>query len=208
MYAEFVPLQSEILPQFNRPIPGALAAVKALRRDGVRTGVTTGYNQEMMEIVLSGLGAQGFVPEAAVCADQVPMGRPAPWMLWRCMEALGVYPPGAVVAVGDTLADIAAGRNAGIWSVGVAKTGNMLGMNAEEAAALPGAELRRRLKTARERMKSAGAQVVLDSLEDFDAARATNRTAARLGQKAIAGREVRRSRDFSTHTGGRGAHAK
>ncbi len=183
LYAEFVPLQSQILPRFNRLIPGALDAVNALRREGVRIGVTTGYNREMMEIVLTGLAAQGFVPEAAVCADQVPVGRPAPWMLWRCMEALGVYPPGAVAAVGDTLADVAAGRNAGVWSVGVAKTGNMLGLSAEEVDRLPGAELRRRLKSARQQMKSAGAPIVIDSLADFESARSAIERRLSLGRK-------------------------
>jgi phosphonoacetaldehyde hydrolase len=183
MYAEFIPLQADILPRFNRIIPGTLEAVGALRRDGVRVGVTTGYSRDMMAIVLSALAAQGFVPGAAVCADQVPAGRPAPWMIWRCMEALGVYTPGAVAAVGDTLADISAGRNAGVWSIGVAKTGNMLGLDAAETARLPGAELKVRLKSARQRMKAAGAHAVIDGLEDFGAVRAMIEGALDRGRK-------------------------
>jgi phosphonoacetaldehyde hydrolase len=171
MYAEFIPLQTAVLPQFNRLIPGALELVAAMRRDGVRVGVSTGYNRQMMAIVLAGLAEQGFIPQAAVCAEQVPTGRPAPFMLWRCMEALDAYPPAAVAAVGDTLADIAAGLNAGVWSVGVAGTGNMLGLNEEDAGRLPRVELRRRLKSARDKMKAAGAHAVIDSVADFDSAR-------------------------------------
>ena len=38
---------------------------------------------------------QGYEPDANVCGDDVPAGRPAPWMIFRVMEQLDVYPPAA-----------------------------------------------------------------------------------------------------------------
>jgi hypothetical protein len=67
--------------------------------------------------------------------------------------------------------------------VGITTGLNRLGLNAEEVARLPGAEFRRRLRSAREQMKSAGAKVVVDSLEDFDSARATIERRLTSGRK-------------------------
>jgi len=72
-----------------------------------------------------------------VCADEVPAGRPEPWMLLRAMEEMRVFPPSCVVKVGDTEADIAEGLNAGAWTVGVTRTGNYVGLDREQMASSP-----------------------------------------------------------------------
>ena len=45
------------------------------------------------QVVYDAAKKQGFVPDFTICADEVPTGRPEPWMIFRAMEALGVYPP-------------------------------------------------------------------------------------------------------------------
>jgi phosphonoacetaldehyde hydrolase len=167
MYREFIPLQLEVLPRYGTLIPGTAEVLRRLREQGVRIAATTGYNREMMEIVLQGASAQGFTPDAAVCASDVPRGRPAPWMIFRSLEELDVYPPEAAVKIGDTLPDVEAGLNAGVWTIGVARTGNMLGLGEEEAAALPDEALRSRLVSAREAFHKAGAHYVVDSIADL-----------------------------------------
>jgi len=79
---------------------------------------------------------------------------------------LGIDIPEAVVKIGDTELDIAAGLNAGMWSVGVVKTGNMLGLTLEEQWALPEWELHSRLEEARIKMANSGAHDVIDSIAD------------------------------------------
>ena len=165
MYDEFIPLQLDCLPRFSDLIPGTLEAVASLRGMGVKIGATTGYNREMLEVVLSAAKEQGFVPDAASCAGDVPSGRPAPWMLFRVLEELGVYPPAAAVAVGDTIPDIDAGLNAGMWTIGVAKTGNMLGLTRGQADSLAPVDLADRLAKAREELAQGGAHAVVDGIE-------------------------------------------
>ena len=164
--AEFIPLQLKSLPAFGDLIPGTVEAAQALRAAGMRVAVTTGYDTAMTKVVLEAAGRQGFVPDAAICASDVAAGRPAPWMLFRAMEATNVWPPAAVVAVGDTIADVQAGRHAGAWSVGVTATGNMLGLSRQEHDALAPSERTARLATAREAMLAAGAHVVVESVAD------------------------------------------
>jgi len=88
-------------------------------------------------------------------------------MLFRAMEELGVYPPESVVAVGDTVPDIDAGLNAGVWTVGVVMTGNMLGLTEAELQALPEAELQQRLAGGADRLLRSGAHYVVDGVADM-----------------------------------------
>jgi phosphonoacetaldehyde hydrolase len=166
LYQEFIPIQLECLPRYGDLIPGTVEAVEQLHFLDIKVAATTGYNTAMMDVVLKGAAQQGFVPDTALCAEQVPMGRPAPWLIYRSMEQLGVYPRVAVVKIGDTLPDIEAGLNAGVWSIGVAKTGNMMGLHKEEIEALPSDEYEARLSSAYDRMYRAGAHYVVDSIAD------------------------------------------
>jgi phosphonoacetaldehyde hydrolase len=90
-------------------------------------------------------------------------------MIFRAMERAGVFPPASVVNIGDTLADVESGRNAGVWSVGVAATGNMLGLTLDEWLALPNDERELGLAAAREAMRNHGAHFVVDRLSDCPA---------------------------------------
>lgn len=179
LYKEFIPLQLDILPRHGKLIPGTLEAVEFFRSQGMKIGVTTGYNREMLERVLEEASKQGLRPDSAVCASDVAGGRPAPWMIFRSMEILGVFPPAAVVKIGDTIPDVEDGLNAGAWSIGVTKTGNMLGLSEEEVARMPTAELANRLKEAEILMHQAGAHYVVGGIEGSIAV--INQINARLG---------------------------
>ncbi len=167
MFREFIPLQLGVLPQFTEMIPGAADTFQTLRDRGIALAATTGYNREMTDLVLEAAARQGYRPDVALCAAEVAAGRPAPWMIYRCMEATGVYPLNAVVKVGDTVSDVEAGVNAGVWSVGVAKTGNMLGLDRTEVEALTDKDLEERLVVAREALTRAGAFAVIDSISEL-----------------------------------------
>jgi phosphonoacetaldehyde hydrolase len=69
--------------------------------------------------------------------------------------------------VDDTAVGIAAGRNAGAITVGVARTGNALGLTAAEVQSLPAADLRHRLREIHADFLNAGAQHVIDSVGDL-----------------------------------------
>ncbi len=75
--------------------------------------------------------------------------------------------PGAYIKVGDTIADIQEGLNAGMWTIGLAKTGNELGLSKAEVDALPPGELKIKLDKAYQRLFSAGAHFVVDGIWDI-----------------------------------------
>jgi phosphonoacetaldehyde hydrolase len=170
MYAAATPMQIEVLPHYCDLIDGLLDTVAARRAKGIRIGSTSGYNREMLDVVVRLAAAKGYTPDCAIAASEVPQGRPAPYLNWRAAEAMGVWPASACVAVGDTLVDVQAGRTAGFWSVGLARTGNMVGVNAADWAALPAAEQEARLTRARAALTEAGAHLVIDTIADLPAA--------------------------------------
>lgn len=166
MYEEFIPLQMACLADFAELIPGTNEAISQFRARGLKIGSTTGYNREMTELVQAEGKKQGYVPDSCVCASDVPAGRPAPWMCLLSAMQMQVYPMEAVVKIGDTIPDIEEGLNAGMWTIGVAKTGNEIGLNAREVDELSKSELSARLKVVYQRMYQAGAHYVVDGIWD------------------------------------------
>jgi len=167
LYEEFIPMTLEALPKYSTVIPGVVETVERLHEQGIKIGVSTGYNNEMLRIVLEKAAEGGFIPDAAICAADVPKGRPAPWMIFRLMEALDVYPPTSVVKIGDTIADIEDGLNAGVWTIGVTRTGNLVGLTEAEWNVLTPAEQKRRIAEASKQLLAAGAHSVVDSFADL-----------------------------------------
>ena len=164
LYPEFVPLQLDVLANHARPIPGTLEAVAEMRRMGLKIGSTTGYNRQMMDILAPAAARYGYQPDEIVCVSDVPAGRPEPWMALLCAVQLRAYPMAAILKVGDTVADIAEGLNAGMWTVGLALTGNEIGLDEAAVNNLPATQLHSLLERARQRLLQAGAHCAVDGI--------------------------------------------
>ncbi|WP_026422874.1 phosphonatase-like hydrolase [Actinokineospora inagensis] len=102
-------------------LPGVESALAELRGRGVKVALTTGFSRDVADGILDVLGWRvGANLDAVVTADEVAAGRPAPYMIFRAMEATGVHSAAAVLTAGDTVLDLRAGANAGAgYVVGV-----------------------------------------------------------------------------------------
>lgn len=167
MYQELVPLQLACLADYADVIPGTLETVEHCRKRGLKIGSTTGYNRPMMDLLLEEARRRGYAPDCAISGDEVPAGRPHPYMALLAAVQLQAYPMEAIVKVGDTVPDIHEGLNAGMWTVAIAKTGNEIGLSEDDVAALPKEELDVRLAAAYERLRAAGAHYVIDGVGDL-----------------------------------------
>lgn len=97
-----------------RPIPGITDAMAALRSAGIRIALTTGFDRDVVDSLLAALGWDGdSTVDAVVCGSDVTAGRPAPFMIFRAMEKLGVTDVSRVLVAGDTPRDLQAGTNSG-----------------------------------------------------------------------------------------------
>jgi phosphonoacetaldehyde hydrolase len=167
LFAKFIPLQLEVLSEHSQLIPGVIQLCEDLRTRGIRIGGTTGYTRPILELLLQSAASRGYHPDLSLCPDDVGGGRPLPWMCWRIALEFKLDSAAAVVKVGDTPSDMAEARNAGMWAVGVAATGNEIGMSAEEFAALPADESGRRIACATANLRGAGAHYVVASAADL-----------------------------------------
>ncbi|SEI75622.1 phosphonatase-like hydrolase [Arthrobacter sp. yr096] len=117
----------ELLVEFydaNPPVAleGVEDAFRALRDQGIKVALTTGFSRDVAGPLLERLGwsvGDDDLLDAVVCSDEVAAGRPAPHMIHRAMELTGVQDVRAVIAAGDTVNDLAAATNAGVTAVGV-----------------------------------------------------------------------------------------
>lgn len=109
------------------PVPSADAIFAWCRERGIRLATTTGFYAEIRDMILDRTGWRDSF-SANVCSSDVSRGRPAPYMIFRAMEASGVEDVRQVVNVGDTPLDLQAGTNAGVRGV----IGVMTGIHREE----------------------------------------------------------------------------
>lgn len=102
-----------------RPMPSAADVFRTLRGQGVRVALDTGFDKTITDTILDRFGwtAAGGLVDAVATSDQVPAGRPAPYMIFRLMQELDVRSVRRVVKVGDTPSDLHEGTNAGCGRV-------------------------------------------------------------------------------------------
>ena len=167
LYAAFVPKQLACLERYSDVIAGVPETVDNLRARGLKIGSTTGYTRRMLDFLMSLAKTQGFAPDCALCPEDVPGGgRPAPWMCYLNAVRLQVGPLWTMVKIGDTPSDIHEGRNAGMWTIGITRTGNEVGLTAAEWESASAPQRSGALAKAAVRLCDAGAHYVLESVAE------------------------------------------
>jgi len=158
----------DTVTKFAAPTPFVQDAMATARSLGLKIGSTTGYTAPMMEKLAPAARRKGYAPDAWVGSDQVPQGRPWPWMIFKNMEMLNVCPPSSVVKVGDTLADVAEGINAGVWTVCVLESSSMIGKSERELLSTPQRSLEVMYRKVRKQYAEAGAHFVIKNLSELE----------------------------------------
>lgn len=167
LYARLEPAMLEAATRAAVLIPGAVETVEALRGLGIRIGSGTGYTREMMAGILPAAAEQGYAPDVVICAGETPSGRPAPLMTWAALIQLDAWPANRCIKVDDAPVGIAEGKAAGAWTVGLAASGNEVGLDLASFRALDPAERDARVARAAERLRAAGADYVIDDVSQL-----------------------------------------
>lgn len=103
-----------------RPVAGAAETFRWLKTHGAKVALSTGFDRETTNLLLSAVQWASGVFDAIVCGDDVPTGRPAPYLIFRAMEATGTTRVDVVANVGDTTLDLQAADAAAVrWNIGV-----------------------------------------------------------------------------------------
>lgn len=162
MYEQFNKKLLKILDQFADPKDYVLDTVAKLRNAGIKIGSTTGYTDEMMEIVTREAEKAGYKPDFVCTPDSTGhKGRPYPYMVFENMKALGVTSVANVIKAGDTVSDIKEGKNAGAVTVGIIEGSSEMGLNKAEFDALSEKERAAKIAEVEKRYLEAGADYVI-----------------------------------------------
>ncbi len=105
-------------------LPYAEKVFKELHSNKIKVALNTGFTRAITTPILRRLGwdKASFIDEI-ICSDEVPEGRPHPYMIQQLMRKLNISNAEDVVKVGDTTVDILEGKNAGCWIVVAVTTG-------------------------------------------------------------------------------------
>lgn len=96
--------------------PGVTETLDLLRGRGMRMAIISNKNVALCREVLSVLGVDYYFEEI-LGADSLPFRKPSPEPVLKLLADFGVAPERAAL-VGDSINDIAAGRGAGVRTVG------------------------------------------------------------------------------------------
>jgi len=167
MFKDFVPLQLSCLAKYCTLIPGTVDTVHRLRNNyGLKIGSTTGFTEEMVEILLTESEKQGYVPDSSVAGDSVKNGaRPDPHMVYKNMDNLNVSPIQSVLKVDDTVGGVGEGLSAGCWTVGLSRYSNYMDIDSlEHEEELTESEMAYKHNISKAILRQCGAHYVVDDI--------------------------------------------
>ncbi len=168
MYEYYEDALLSVLNDYADPKPFVLDEIQKLRDRGIKIGSTTGYNDKMMSIVVPKAAENGYKVDFWCSPDLVDSkSRPRPYMVFRNMEMLNVSSVNAVIKVGDTVADIHEGVNAGVVAVGIIEGSSVMGLNEEEFDALSDVEKEAEAVRVTEVYQQAGADYVIRNMSEL-----------------------------------------
>ncbi|QEC67121.1 HAD-IA family hydrolase [Panacibacter ginsenosidivorans] len=107
-------------PQLE-PLPHAEEIFAWLKAHDIKVGLDTGFSTHITNVIIERLRwlKDGKI-DYVVCSNEVPAGRPQPYMIQKMMQAAGVADPKHVIKIGDTEVDVNEGKNAGcLYSIGI-----------------------------------------------------------------------------------------
>ena len=169
LFNDFNKVQTKYSEEIVDVLPETQDCIDYLQFNYIQTGVTTGFNQENMNIIRDKLERRSIYLDSYVsstCLDKP--SRPYPFMIQKNMENLQVKDPKEVIKVDDTVVGIHEGMRAKCWTVGVARWSiNMNLQSIDDAYGLSIHDVQDKLKYSRTVLGEAGADFVIDTLDDL-----------------------------------------
>ncbi len=112
----FIFFNNEHIADKTRLYPNVRGTLRLLSEAGFRLAIISNKNASLCRKVINVLGIENFF-DAVMGADTIPFRKPSPEPIIKLLRDFGVEQDGAVI-VGDSINDVAAGKAAGILTVG------------------------------------------------------------------------------------------
>lgn len=112
----FLSFNDDHIVDKTRPYPDVPETLTSLKVAGCRLAVISNKNASLCRKVIDTLGLKEFF-ETVIGADTMPFRKPSPEPILKLLRDFGVN-PGEAVIIGDSINDVAAGKAAGVMTVG------------------------------------------------------------------------------------------
>jgi phosphonatase-like hydrolase len=98
-----------------KAMPGAEDCFAWCKSHGIKVATDTGFHNDVNDAIMDGLKwkERGLIDLALDVEDTGGNGRPAPYLIFKAMQMLGVQSVHRVAKIGDTPADLLSGYHAG-----------------------------------------------------------------------------------------------
>jgi len=166
IYDDFNEIQKLNTIEYMDIIPETKGMVQYLQNQRIKTGVTTGFNKEIMDIVKNKLYDEKIFIDnyvSSTCLNRP--SRPHPYMIYENMEQLQIKNPKSVIKVDDTQIGIKEGKHAGCITVGVYKWSTY--MKVYDNYNLIGEELDYKLSESKKILSEANPDFLIKSLDEL-----------------------------------------
>jgi len=108
------------------PLPGAVALIKSLNQNHIKTAIASSAVRANIDVILRGLGIEKDF-QAIVCGTEVAEGKPSPLIFQLAAQKLGVKPADCVV-IEDAIAGVTAAKRAGMKCLAVTNSHTSKGL--------------------------------------------------------------------------------
>ena len=105
-------------PNISLINPNIPSFFNALRDQDIKITLNTGYNKDIQKLLIDKFNLSECIDDY-ISSEEVKYGRPYPHMIHSLMNKHNISNPSQVIKVGDTIADILEGKNAGCHTVSV-----------------------------------------------------------------------------------------
>jgi phosphoglycolate phosphatase len=112
----FISFNDDHIVDKTRLYPNVPGTLTSLRESGRRLAVISNKNAALCRKVINTLGVEDFF-EVVMGADSIPFRKPSPEPILKLLGDFGFNPDSAII-VGDSINDVAAGKAAGVLTVG------------------------------------------------------------------------------------------
>jgi phosphonatase-like hydrolase len=123
IHERFIELMVEYYTNTDQlqPLPNAEEMFAWCKEHDIKVGLDTGFSTDITNVIIKRLGwLTDKKVDYVVCSNEVPAGRPHPYMIQKMMRAANITDATQVIKLGDTEVDINEGKNAGcLYSIGV-----------------------------------------------------------------------------------------
>ena len=126
----------------------------------------------MVDVLLKDASKQGYIPDSSVAGDEVENNlgfRPAPFMIYKNLLNLGIWPIESVVKVDDTISGVGEGLNAGCWSIGIYGWSNYTNIDSiEQWNNMNDFDKNERRQISKEKLiNESGAHYIIETINDL-----------------------------------------